>query len=261
MQINGNVKNTALADNALAQLQQLQGKKGEFSETEIKKLKQAAQDFESIFITQILKNMRKSVPESKLFGNDNASEFYTSLFDENIAKSISSKGGLKIADTLIKSMLNKGGDDLPKAAIADYRLSPIKMAVHKNKSGHDWDRSLIKKAAAKYKLDPNLVKAVIKVESADNPQALSKAGAAGLMQLMKETADSLGVTNRYDAEQNIFGGAKYLRQMIDRFNGNVEHALAAYNAGPQAVEKYNGIPPYSETQRYVTKVLNKYQAM
>ncbi len=110
-------------------------------------------------------------------------------------------------------------------------------------------------AAAREGLDPNLVRAVAKVESGGNAHAVSRAGAKGLMQLMDGTARSVGVTDSFDAAQNAAGGAKYLRQMLNRFGGDVTRALAAYNAGPGAVEKYGGVPPYSETQGYVRRVL------
>ena len=142
--------------------------------------------------------------------------------------------------------------------LQDYKLRPIRKAV-RPLTLRDWDRSIIEEASKKYNVDPKLVKAVIKVESEYNPTVVSNKGAVGLMQLMKDTADSLGVKNRYDPKQNVFGGSKYLRMMLDRFDGDVKLALSAYNAGPAAVEKYNGIPPYKETQRYVEKVLNNYR--
>ncbi len=117
---------------------------------------------------------------------------------------------------------------------------------------------LITKYASKNNLDDSLVKAVIKAESGFDPKAVSKAGAQGLMQLMPDTAKSLGVKDSLNPEQNIIGGTKYLKSMMDKFNGNVQKALAAYNAGPGTVDRYGGIPPYNETQEYVTKVL-KYQ--
>jgi soluble lytic murein transglycosylase-like protein len=113
----------------------------------------------------------------------------------------------------------------------------------------------IQKAAAKYSLPPGLIRAVIRAESNFQVDAVSRAGAKGLMQLMPATAKELGVTDSFDINQNIDGGAKYLRQMLDRFGGNVRKALAAYNAGPGTVIKYNGRVPYPETRQYVKRVL------
>ena len=129
-------------------------------------------------------------------------------------------------------------------------------AVGLNISGDT--NSLIKEAAARYQVDPRLVAAVAQTESGGNQEAVSPAGAVGVMQLMPETAAGLGV-NPYDKRQNIEGGAKYLRKMMDTFGGDVQKAVAAYNAGPQAVKEYNGIPPYRETQDYVNKVLDIYR--
>jgi soluble lytic murein transglycosylase-like protein len=110
-------------------------------------------------------------------------------------------------------------------------------------------------AAAKYGIDPAVLKGLIKQESGFNPSAGSSAGAQGLTQLMPGTASSLGVTDLHDPAQSIDGGAHYLKMQLDRFGGDYSKALAAYNAGPGAVQRYGGVPPYSETQNYVKNVL------
>ncbi|HEX5900524.1 MAG TPA: lytic transglycosylase domain-containing protein [Solirubrobacteraceae bacterium] len=112
-------------------------------------------------------------------------------------------------------------------------------------------------AAASNGIDPSLLKGLVSQESGFDPNARSGAGAVGLTQLMPGTAAALGVTNPLDPAQSLQGGAKYLRQQLDRFGGDEKLALAAYNAGPGAVAKYGGVPPYSETQNYVNSVLGK----
>jgi soluble lytic murein transglycosylase-like protein len=115
---------------------------------------------------------------------------------------------------------------------------------------------IIHEASLKYGVDEKVISAVIQQESSFNPQAVSSSGAMGLMQLMPETAKNLGVTDPYNAEQNIMAGTKYLKQQMDEFGGNLSLGLAAYNAGSGAVRKYGGIPPYKETQEYVKKIVN-----
>ncbi|OAT80445.1 hypothetical protein A6M21_00770 [Desulfotomaculum copahuensis] len=134
------------------------------------------------------------------------------------------------------------GPGSPPAGIVSGQQPPVQLD------------GLFNDAAARYGLDPALLKAVARVESGWNPAAFSPAGAQGLMQLMPATAAALGVDNPWDPRQNLEGGARYLRNLLDRYHGRTDLALAAYNAGPGAVDRYGGIPPYRETQQYVRRV-------
>ncbi|ESU32646.1 hypothetical protein G3A_10200 [Bacillus sp. 17376] len=142
--------------------------------------------------------------------------------------------------------------NLPKPNIGQM-LPPIQLTKMTAKSHADFD-GIIDKAASMFNIPAKLIKSVIQKESNFNPNAVSHAGASGLMQLMPGTARGLGVKNVFDPAENILAGSKYLRLMLDKYDNNIELALAAYNAGPGNVDKYGGIPPFKETQNYVRKV-------
>ena len=141
-------------------------------------------------------------------------------------------------------------------ALAAAQTSPSATPVSGAGASSAFD-SEINAAAASNGIDPALLKGLVSQESGFNPSARSGAGAVGLTQLMPGTASALGVTNPLDPAQSLQGGAKYLREQLDRFGGDETLALAAYNAGPGAVQKYGGVPPYAETQNYVNSVLGK----
>lgn len=148
-----------------------------------------------------------------------------------------------------------GGSTFVKPFFPNYLVKEVKDKVKGSVEAVSSFDDTIDSAAAKHGVDSSLLKAVIQAESGFNPNAVSSAGAQGLMQLMPRTAAGLGVSDPFDPEQNIDAGARYLKGQIDRF-GSVEKALAAYNAGPAAVVKYGGVPPFRETQNYVNKVLS-----
>ena len=126
----------------------------------------------------------------------------------------------------------------------DFRAVPAEQAYDE----------IISEAAAAYDLDPELIRAVMRAESAFNPTVVSPAGAQGLMQLMPALAEEMGVGDAFDPRENIMGGAKYLRWLLDRNRGNIPLTLAGYNAGPTIVSKYRKVPPFRETQNYVKRI-------
>ena len=136
-------------------------------------------------------------------------------------------------------------------------LSPAKVTEYTKKAMTEFDE-LITAAAIRYKMPPNLVRAVMHAESAFDPTAVSGVGASGLMQLMPGTARDMYVKDIFDVKENIEGGVRYLRVLANEFDGDMVKMVAAYNAGPEAVKKYGGVPPFAETQAYVKKVVALY---
>jgi hypothetical protein len=196
-------------------------------------------------MSQIFKNM---------VGEDSGSfQLILESLTQAMDKSGTGIGSLGLSETDLSKLGYGRGQDL------NSMFSGLKDEVDVDiKTNNITIDEAVNKAAEKYGVEKKLILSVIKQESSFNPNATSHAGAMGLMQLMPGTAKSLGVTNAYDVEQNVEGGTKYLRKLLDMHGNSKELALAAYNAGPGAVKKFGGIPNYKETQNYVRKVMQNY---
>jgi Rod binding domain-containing protein len=244
------------------------------------KLQKAAKDFEAIFVNYLLQSMRKTVQKGdEEEGGGFGGEMMLEMFDQEMSKHIARTGNLGFGEMLYKKMT---GESLPKetvhreisraivmdqkavvaapsiasTAVSSTPVIPAKRGRSnsvKNAVGKYDD--IVNRAAKKYDLDTSLIKAVMASESAGNPQAHSSANAKGLMQLIDSTATMVGVKNVWDPEQNIHGGAKYLKHLMDKFDGDVKLAVASYNAGPARIEKTRKIPAIPETQQYVKTVM------
>ncbi len=223
-----------------------------------------ARKFEAMFVNEIFKSMRKTVMHDPENEPSQGRKIFTEMLDREysqlLTKGHSSTG---LAEVLYKQM--DGDQKAPEfdnsAALnmahslggvsKQVKVAPAKEAIS----------TIVSEAASKFGVDKNLIESIIKNESSGNQYAVSPVGAKGLMQLMDSTAKELGVTNPFDARENIMGGTKYIKQMLSKFNNSEPLALAAYNAGPSNVEKYGGIPPFQETQKYVIKVLKDKEAL
>lgn len=229
------------------------------------KLAKASKDFESILTSMMLKSMTKTT--SGLFGEEGyGGDIVDTLFETEISKYMTDSKSLGIAETIYKKIT---GEDLPDYYKTKIKVNSVQLnEVLKNykidseaiaPSQNSIERlkkfePVIEEASKIYGVHTDIIKSIILAESAGNEKAVSKANAKGLMQLIDSTAAEMGVRNSFDPEQNILGGTKYFSQLLKQYNGNLKLAFAAYNAGPQNVNKYNDVPPFEETKNYVARI-------
>jgi len=212
------------------------------------RLRQACQEFESLFLAHLLKTMRESSTEEGFFGEGLGSDIYQSLFEAEVARKMAQAGGMGLADLLYRNLVQEAR----QSVTSEVRQVGAPAQVAERVARYD---AYIREACQRYDVPVHLVYAVIHQESAGNPRAVSAKNAKGLMQLTEQTARHLRVRNVFDPKENISAGVRYLRQMLDRFAGDLKLALAAYNAGPGAVREHKGVPPYAETRHFVQRVL------
>jgi soluble lytic murein transglycosylase-like protein len=240
----------------------------------------AALDFESMFLGQLMKGMRQSIGKDESGEVSKERQMFTEMLDQQYA-SLSSRstahlndnapeqaksGNLKsLAAQIYRSMIQKdvSSSDIPFSPLPTLPYAPTRKpegnaaglgSIQLNPKAL---QVLAESAGKKHGLPAELIRSVIQTESAGHVDAVSSAGAKGLMQIMDTTAADLGLKNSFDPEANVDAGVRYLKSLVKRFGGDLEKALAGYNAGPGAVEKHGGIPPFPETQNYVKQVLRK----
>lgn len=220
------------------------------------KLRRAATGIEGMFMAQLIKVMQSTVPKPKkglLSGGGMLGDFA----QMELGRVLAERRSIGLADKLASTLQSRGVTGARGQKATAPTSAPVRRMIPLNKPNvRDFDHH-VRRAAERYGLQPELISAVIQAESSGNPAALSPRNAKGLMQLTDSTAEMLGVQNIWSPGENIDGGSRYLKQLLDRFDGRLELALAAYNAGPTAVVRHGGIPPYPETRAYVQRVMNE----
>ncbi len=286
----GNMLQQAQSQASGKKLEQLADLAGENAELE--GLKKAAKEFEAVFMNSLMKAMRRTVPDNKMFNSEGPTKFYQQMQDAEMAKTMASgTNQMGIAEMIIRQFENniEGKADevevprhppvstLPHEAMNRYKAMSqvtghvadmVRLKATAQTQGAAVADTLqrfeqeITRSAQQSGLDPALILAVVMEESGGDPLATSSRGAQGLMQLMPGTAKEMGVDDSTSPSQNLAGGSRYLSKMMKRYDGNLELALAAYNAGPGNVDKAGGqVPGFKETRSYVQRVQDRFKAL
>ena len=254
-------------DNPQKHISQMPEFKSRYDENGKVKIAAATKQFESMLTQMMLKSMNKTTGGmlgEEGYGND----MFDTVFEQEIASYMGETKSLGIAEMLYKKITGEEMKPDMRSKI-NNRIDPMRIKNRKvdadtanvqpsNESLNRLEKvqNHIDEAAKSFGVDKNIIKSIIMTESAGNNKAVSGAKAKGLMQLMDSTAVDMGVQNVFNPRENILGGTKYFAQMLRQYSGDMKLALAAYNAGPGNVEKYNGVPPFEETKNYINKVLS-----
>jgi Rod binding domain-containing protein len=258
-----------------ANLERLKERTGDAEGNE-KTLRQVSRDLESLFVKLLMDSMDKTIPRGEdSWDNSQEMQTWRGMMNETLSGQLSENSPIGLADMIYRQLsgdLERHKDvpsapDAPSAPTLDVDkaapAAPCEPPRDVQSSGSGGNsttdkvlsyRELIEKTAAEEGVDPALVAAMIAQESGGDPEAVSSAGARGLMQLMPATARMLGVENTFDPHQNVAGGVNYISRLLERYGGDEKLALAAYNAGPGNVDRYGGVPPYRETNHYLQRV-------
>ncbi len=284
----GNMIQQAEGMSAEAKLNQIASQAG--NKESLEGLEKAAKQFEAVFLNNLMKAMRRTVPDNKLMNSGGPTKFYQQMQDAEMAKAMATgHNQMGIAQMIVRQFKSSLGETegqqiqanhppvspLPAQAMERYLqmnagsndlAQRLELRLHASNQGQAVADTLqrfeneITQSAETNGLDPALILAVVMEESAGDPLAQSHKGAQGLMQLMPATARDLGVRDSTSPSQNLAGGAKYLSQMLKRYDGDLKLALAAYNAGPGNVDKAGRkVPDFPETQNYVEKVMDRFK--
>jgi Rod binding domain-containing protein len=230
------------------------------------RLAKAARDFETLLTSMMIKSMTSASEEGFMGSESFGGDYFDMIFQQQMASKFTEGSGLGIAEMLFQKLTGKSLKEMDTSLkLNKTGYSPVYNIDKGLPSLQPGSRSLkrlekyediIREASNEYGVSPNIIKSVILTESAANENARSKANAKGLMQLIDSTAADMGVSDVWNPRENIMGGTKYLSKMLRQYNGDLKLALAGYNAGPGNVQKYNGVPPFEETQNYITRVMS-----